>query len=130
MTADQDFPNSVAQEAAFWANQRTLPHGAERPEAEPVKRSRVLMRTVAGALVIIGCIALARGVLGAERPAPVFQIWAAKPGEDWAPVRTKSGEVWNFTSPTACSVDVVSVIRGLPAGSIVACRRITSTKGE
>ena len=27
-----EFPNTVGDEAAFWAQQRSLPHGAERPD--------------------------------------------------------------------------------------------------
>lgn len=62
---------------------------------------------------------------GAEpgRAGPVWQMWKAEPNKDWEPVRDRSGGVWSFTSGSACSVDIVSVARGLPDGSMVACRR-------
>lgn len=77
MTSDQDLPNTVAPESLsrwmarpadegpFWQRHRAQTQGPVVTPPE-VKRSRVLMRTVVCALVIIGCIAIARGVWGAS----------------------------------------------------------------
>lgn len=67
MTSDQDMPNTVAPESlSRWMQRHRAQTQGPLVTPPKVKRSRVLMRTVVCALVIIGCIAIARGVWGAS----------------------------------------------------------------
>lgn len=89
--------------------------------------TRTVNLIVGVALLVGACLAAFYGprAWSAEPPrtGSVWQMWAAKPGEEWKPVHDRSGGIWNFASGSACNVDIVSVARGLPDGSMVACRR-------
>lgn len=121
------------REGDFWSKQReramrasTDPEWVERQferPADPVKRSRVLMRTVVGALVIIGCIAIVRGVWGAEPKPWVWVLWDEVADKPY--VSPKTGAVHEFSGPTACNTD--EPIKSLPERVRLSCRRIPKT---
>ncbi len=87
-----ELPNTVGQEAAFWERQRTLPHGAERPE-EPVKRMPawlIVCIYVAAAVAFVTAISIARA---AERERP-HDLWLlVKPtAVEWAAANEQRGQ--------------------------------------
>lgn len=92
--------------------------------AEPVKRSRVLVRTVVGALVIIGTIAIVRGVWGAEPPR-TWQVWNETANKPWL---SKKGEPATATGPTACNLSLWEVAKATQDGTRLSCRRIDEAR--
>lgn len=90
--------------------------------APEIKRSRVLMRTVVGALFIIGAIAIARGVLGAEQPGR-FEIVAYPAGKDLREDRPNLIVIAGpYSGREECRIAIASV--KLANGKRLRCDRI------
>lgn len=77
----------------------------------------IVRRHIVITMVILGCLCIARGVLGAEQPRP-FQ-WALAmqlPG--------KPQEVRHlFDSETACNLDLASTANVVPKATKLKCER-------
>lgn len=82
-------------------------------------RNITLLRWVAPAMVIIGCIAIARGVKGAEREdryPPTHQLIVCEPGKECQKRGRQMGA-------TACNLDLASdrLQADLPPGTWLTC---------
>jgi hypothetical protein len=76
----------------------------------------IVKNYIAGTLVILGLICIARGVLGAERQGFQWALWMQLPG--------KPQEIaWLFDSETACSLDLASSANAAPKGTRFQCQR-------
>lgn len=90
----------------------------ERTQAQPspAKRSK-LWHWVVAAMVIVGAIAIARGVQGAEKR--VYVLWDEGSDRQFHPHQ--------FTSAVACLTDMPKETKGAPSGLRISCRQV---KGE
>lgn len=88
------------------------------------------IRIIVGASLLVGLFLAAfygprASAAEPETAGPRWQLWIARPGEEWAPLVSKKGKpALLLTSPTACNLDLSSQANVEPSGTLLACRRI------
>lgn len=99
---------------------------ATEPQPCPTRRSRVVARVVLFVVILGACVGFCGARYARAAEVQPERVWVVVNLTTGTPYRSPRGYPATATNPTACDLAMSEAVRFVPAGTRLACRKISN----